>query len=147
MKKFGTVILGLILLVSIFSSCSTDSGIENSNTALYKTAIERYLNAYIKADLDTMLDSMDADGPLYPSPDAIENLRNTAEGSAIEGEIIVKELTVLEESSTKAKVKASIYMRLDISGNGDWQEDTSDTTLDLTLKNGTWRLYDVTEEN
>lgn len=147
MKKFVTAILGLILLASVFSSCSSDSGIKSDNTALYKNAIERYLYAYIKADLDTLLDSMDADGPLYPSPDVIENLRNTAESSAMEGEVIVKELTVLEESPNKTKVKASVYIRLDTSGNGDWQEDTRDTTFELTFKNGAWRLYDATEEN
>jgi hypothetical protein len=146
MKKLGVVILSLILLASVFSSCSSDSGTKSSNAELYKNAIERYLKAYIKADLDTLLDSLDADGPLYPSPDTIENLRNTANGSAVEGEVIVKELTVLEESSAKAKVKATVYMHLDMSGNGDWQEDTRDVIFDLTLKNGTWRLYDATEE-
>jgi hypothetical protein len=139
-----------MLFVLVFTSCSSNSGgtssVQNDNNALYKAAIERYFNAYIKADLDTLLDSLDPEGLLYPEPETIQNLRDTAESSAVEGEAVVKDITVLEESSVKAKVKATVYMRIDMSGSGDFQEDTSDVTFDLSFKDGTWRLYNATNE-
>ena len=113
------------------------------STMLYKAAIERYFNAYIQADTDTLLDSLDPDGPMYPQPAAIEQLRATASGNALQGEAVVKDITVVEESADKAQVEVTLYMRVDIYSNGNFREETSYPICELRLKDGKWRLFDV----
>ena len=148
MKKLLLIALGLMLFSLALPSCSSDTGsagIGADNTLLYKIAIERYINAYIRADLDTVLDSLDPDGPMYPDPEEIQHLQDTAAESSLEGEASVTDLTILEESSNRARVRVTIFMRLDLYGEGNFEEDTSEVTIELTLKDGKWRLYDATE--
>ncbi len=114
-----------------------------SNKASYVEAIERYFNAYMKADPDALLDSLDPDGPMYPSSSAIQQLRSTAKGNAVHGEATVKDASILSESSKKAVVKVSLFMRVDIYGDGNFREETSLTTCELRLSNGKWRLYNA----
>jgi hypothetical protein len=154
MKRFFAVTLSIMLLVSVLASCSSNTDIPGStisntavdNKVLYKVAIERYFNAYIKADLDTVLDSLDPDGPLYPGPDAIEQLRDTAGGSAVEGEAVIQDLTVLEESASSARVKATLFMRVDLNNTGNFQEETDYPICELRFKDGMWRLFNVETE-
>ena len=110
---------------------------------LYKVAIERYFNAYIKADVDTLLDSLHPDGPMHPQPAAIKQLRATASGNALPEEAVVKDITVVEESADKAQVKVTLFMRVDINKNGSFQEETSHPICELRLKAGKWRLFNV----
>jgi hypothetical protein len=113
------------------------------NEVLYKVAIERYFNSYIKADLDNLLDSLHPDGPMYPSPAAIEQLRATASSNALQGRAEVKDITVLEEGADRARVKVTLFMRVDVNGNGTFQEETSYPTCELRLKDGKWRLFNA----
>jgi hypothetical protein len=140
------LVLGLVFVTSLLCSCGgTPPGVTapsaTGGMAAYKTAIERYFNSYIQADVENLLDSMDPDGPLYPGPDAIEKLRSTAAGGAVPGSTEVTGISVIEESADSARVQATVFMRADLEGTGTFTEDTQDVVCELRLKDGTWRLY------
>ena len=97
----------------------------------------------MKADLDTLLDSLDPNGPMYPQPAAIKQLRSTASGNALQGSAVVKDLSVLEESPDKARVRVTLFMSVDIYSNGNFREETSHPTCELRLKDGKWRLFNM----
>jgi len=146
-KNLFSITLGLVLLTLIFTSCSLITGASTeSNEELYKAAIERYFNSIIQADTDSLLDSTDPLSYLYPSADVIEELRAEWKEYAAPGEAIVKELTTLEESATRATVKANLFIRADFDKNGEFDEITSNQTIELTYKNGVWRIFDRTVE-
>ncbi|OGN99771.1 MAG: hypothetical protein A2Y58_03950 [Chloroflexi bacterium RBG_13_51_52] len=151
MKNHIFVILSLVLILLVLPSCSSNgSSAENDyntdNSLLYKTALERYFNAYIQADLDALLDSLDPDGPLYPDPDDIQNLRDTAAGNSYEGKVVVSDISILEEGDGRARIKAKLYMAIDLYDNGQYQEQESYFIFELTLKGGKWRLNNAIEE-
>ena len=79
------------------------------NEQLYKIAIERYFNAYIKADLDTLLDALDPTGPMYPKPPAIKQLRETASNNALQGAATVREIKVIEESPNNKRERHDVH--------------------------------------
>ena len=147
MKRFFIIMLSLVLTALIFTSCSLITGASgNDNDTLYKAAIERYYNSIIQADIDVLLDSIDPLSSLYPSDDVIAQLRAVWKEYAVPGEAIVKELTTLEESATRALVKATIFARTDFDKNGEFEEETSNQIIELTYKNGTWRIFNGTVE-
>ncbi len=134
-------------LAMIFTSCSSITGGPSGNTKeLYKAAIERYYNSVIQADTDTFLDSIDPLSSLYPPPDVIETLRTNWEDSAALGEAVVQELTIIEESAARAKVKAKVLLRVDLEQDGEFNEDTIFPTFELTFKDGTWRIFSTKVE-
>jgi hypothetical protein len=108
---------------------------------LYKVAIERYFNAYIKADLDTLLDALDPAGPMYPKPPAIKQLRETVTSNALQGAATVREIKVIEQSSEKARVSVTMFMRVDVNRDGSFREETSHPTCELRLGEGKWRIF------
>jgi hypothetical protein len=107
----------------------------------YKVAIERYFNAYIKADLDTLLDALDPAGPMYPKPPAIKQLRETASNNALQGAATAKELQVIEQSAERARVSLTMFMRVDVNKDGHFREETSHPICELRLKEGKWRIF------
>ncbi len=111
---------------------------------VYKAIIERYFNAYMKADLDGLLASLHPGGPMYPKRAAIQQLRSTASGNALPGEAVVKSIEILEEGESKARVKATLFMRADIHKNGNFREETSHPTCELRKYDGQWRLFSAT---
>jgi hypothetical protein len=146
MKRFFIISSSLILSVLIFTSCATITGQgPENNEGLYKAAIERYYNAVLQVDVDTFLDSLDPLGPLYPNDTYIKQLRDKAVNGAYPGEVAVKELTVLEESDTRAKVKVTLFIRVDVDRSGNFYEDTFTPTFDLTCKDGVWRIFGGTK--
>lgn len=131
-----------MLLSLVLTSCSIiTGGAEGDNDELYKAAIERFYDALLKVDIDNFLDSLDPLGPLYPDAASIEELRAEAEKGAYAGEVVVKELTTLEESATRAKVKVTLFMSVDIDRSGKFYEETFSPTFDLTCKDGVWRVF------
>jgi hypothetical protein len=143
------LVLGLVVVVCLLCSCdsgapaNTQAGTATDNTAIYKAAIERYFNAYMQADVDTLLDSMDPDGPMYPAPDAIEQLRSTASGGAVPGTTEVTDISVIEESTDSARVQATVFVQADLDGTGTFTEETQEVIAELRLGDGTWRLYNA----
>lgn len=154
------IYFGLGILIYLLSACTVQPtslqasptflaetasaiSVPTDNTPLYKAAVERYFNAYIQADLDTLLDSLDPQGPMYPQPAAIEQLRASTSGNALQGEAVVKDLTVIEDSTDTARVNVTLYMRVDVNSNGNFQEETSAVICELRFKDGKWRLYNV----
>ena len=134
-------------MVLLFTSCSSITrGGSESNEELYKAAIERYFTSVIEADTDTFLDSIDPLSSIYPPPDAIADLRANWKDSAVPGEAVVQELTILEESATKAKVKVRLFLRVDLDENGEFDENTAFPTFELTFKDGIWRIFSVGAE-
>jgi len=146
MKKLIMITLSFILSVLIFTSCSSSINLptEEDDTLLYKDTIERYLNALIQADTDAFLDSLDPGGPLYPGPEAIEQLRDTASESALQGEAVVDNLSVIEKLTDRVQVRAEVFSRVDMYDTGDFEEETSYFTFELTFVNGKWLIYDFT---
>jgi hypothetical protein len=110
---------------------------------IYKVAIEHYFNAYIKADIDNLLDALHPDGPMYPQPAAINQLRSSANENALKGNAVAKDISIIEESIDKVRVKITLFMRVDVNNNGNFQEETAYPTCELRLKNGKWRLFKV----
>jgi len=127
----------------ILAETVTATSAPADNTPLYKAAVERYFNAYLQADLDSLLDSLDPQGPMYPQPAAIEQLRTSAGGNALQGEAVVKDLTVITDNTDTARVNVTISMRVDVNGNGNFQEETDVVICELRFKDGMWRLYNV----
>jgi len=147
MKRLILINLCFILFALVFTSCSVVTGASgNDNDTLYKAAIERYFNSIIHADIEILLDSTDPLSYLYPGPDVIEELRATWKEYAAPGETVVKELTILEESATRALVKANLFIRADFENIGEFDEITSIQTIELTYKNGVWRIFNRTIE-
>ena len=143
MKKLFTITLGLVLMTLVFTSCSLITGASTeSNEGLYKAAIERYFNSVIQADTDTFLDSLDPLGPAYPDAATIEQLRADANENGLPGEAVVKNITVIEESATRATVKVTLFLSVDFDRNGEFDEETYYPTFELTFKNGVWRIFD-----
>ncbi|OGN97087.1 MAG: hypothetical protein A2Y89_05885 [Chloroflexi bacterium RBG_13_51_18] len=144
MKKVLNITLCFILFALVFTSCSTVTGgsSENNDEELYAAAIERYFNSVLQADLDTFLDSLDPLGRLYPAPEAIEQLRESASESALPGEAYVEEITTVEESTSRAIVDVALFMRIDFDKNGEFYEETANLTFELTFKDGVWRIFD-----
>ena len=148
MKKLLIVALSLTLFILVLPSCSSCTSTEGNssnidNSLVYKATIERYMNAYIRADLDTVLDSLDPDGPMYPSPGEIQEFQDTAAESSLEGEASITDITILEESSDHARVQVTVYMKIDLYGGGNYEEDTTEGIFELTLKDGNWRIYNA----
>ena len=114
------------------------------NRTVYKDAIERYFNAYMKADIDGLLASLHPEGPMYPEPAAIQQLRNTASGNALPGEAVVKQIEILEEGEAEARVRVSLLMRVDIGNSGNFREETSHLTCELRKHYEEWRLFNTT---
>jgi hypothetical protein len=135
-----------IILLTVFAAAipmplSTALGQSGENDKTYKSAVERYFNAYMKADLDTLLDSLDPAGPMYPKPAAIAQLRATAAGNAVPGEAAVKQLTVVEPNNQKAIVKMTMVIRADLNRTGNYQTETSHPTCELRSNGGKWRIF------
>jgi hypothetical protein len=147
MKTKLTLLLCLCLILAACAPGAVTSAPSVSPTpdlkAVYTAAIERYFNAYIQADLDALLDSMDPAGPLYPDAAAIEQLRATAGQNALEGEALVTALTVLEESADAASVQATLAIRVDVAGDGNFEEQTGNLTCELKFSDGKWRIYNM----
>lgn len=147
------VVFALAALIVLLSACAVKSGSSPAapsatattpdNSSLYKAAIERYFNAYIQADVDTLLDALDPNGPLYPAPEAIAQLRATASTNALQGEAVVQDITIDEESADKALVTVTLYMRVDLQSDGNFQEDTGTISCDLRFIDGKWRIYNM----
>jgi hypothetical protein len=147
MKRFFITSLGLILSALVFTSCSSITGASaESNEELYKAAIERYYNSIFHYDVDALLDSLDPIGLIYPDAATIEELRATTNETALHGEALVKDLTILEESATRAKVKVTLFLSVDFDNNGEFDEETYYPTFELTFKDGIWRIFNVTVE-
>jgi hypothetical protein len=113
---------------------------------LYKAAIERYFNAYMKADLDVLLDALDPAGPMYPKPPAIEQLRQTAKGNALQGSATASEIKILEQSPQKARVAFKMFIRVDINSDGHFREETSHPTCELRRTGGKWRIFNCSHD-
>jgi hypothetical protein len=143
---FVTLVITLILLVLPSCSPAAENDYGSDNSLLYETLLERYFNAYIKADLDTLLDCLDPDGPLYPEPEAIQNLRDSAAGSAVKGQADASDIDILDEGDGRARVKAEIFLSIDPNNNGEYVNQVSTFIFEFTVKNGKLRLFDATEE-
>jgi hypothetical protein len=151
--RYRIVIIALAALIVLLSACAVKSASPSAapsatattpdNSSLYKAAIERYFNAYIQADVDTLLDALDPNGPLYPAPEAIAQLRATASTNALQGEAVVQDITIDEESADKALVTVTLYMRVDLQSDGNFQEDTGTISCELRFIDGKWRIYNM----
>ena len=146
MKRVFITILSLVLIALIFTSCSTITGALDNNEASYKEVIERFFNSSIQANVDDFLDSIDPSSPLYPSAEDIEYLRSIADEVAVPGEVVVRNLTVLEERTDEARVKAELSLRVDPYKTGEFQQQTGNLTFNLTLIDGKWRIFDYMPE-
>jgi len=113
---------------------------------VYKDVIESYSNAYMKADLAALLASLHPDGPMYPKPAAINQLRSSATGNALQGEAVVKTIDVLEQNDSRARVRVTLFMRADIYRHGNFREETSHPTCELRKHEGSWRLFNATTQ-
>jgi hypothetical protein len=140
MKKIIIITLCFVFIISGCTSSASDA------SAPYKEVIEQHLNALIQADTDAYLGSLDPNGPFYPGPEAIQELRDTESESAFNGEARVEKLSVIEESTNRAQVRATIFTRFDLLDTGEFKENTSDFLFELTLVDGKWLIYSYTPE-
>lgn len=132
-------------MVLLFTSCSSiTGGSSGSNEEQYKATIERYYTSIMNSDIDTFLDCLDPLGPMYPDAATIEQLRAESANNSLPGEAIVKKITILEESGTRAKVKVMLFMSIDFDRDGKFDEETFYPTFDLTFKDGVWRVFNGT---
>lgn len=140
MKRVVAVILCLMMLIPVFTACSSNNVASNSqNTSeIYKTTIDDYYQAYVNADIDAMLKLIDPAGPLYPDESAIQQYRNNPDANKIDGEIKVDSLTILSENISTAKVQVVLYMHA-----GSY-ENSLNGTFELSFKNGVWLIFSAT---
>jgi hypothetical protein len=143
MKKIIIITLCFVFIISGCISCSSGT---SDASALYKEVIEQHLNALIQSDTDAYLSSLDPNGPFYPGPEAIQELRDTESEVTLIGEASVENLSVIEESANRAQVRATIFTRFDLHNTGEFTENTADFLFELTLVNGKWLIYSYTPD-
>lgn len=131
--------------MAALSACSTTPAASPTpdNKALYSAAIERYYDAYIHADVDELLDSLDKTSPAYPDDNTIEELRTTAADNVLAGTTTVTALNIDYEAAAAATVTASVTLQVDVAKDGNFIEQSGDITVELRLNEGVWRIYNM----
>jgi len=140
MKRVVAVNLCLMMLIPVFTACSSNNGASNSqNTSeIYKTTIDEYYQAYVNADIDGMLNILDPAGPLYPAKSTIQQWRDNPDAYKVDGEIRVDSLAIISENISRAKVQVVLYMHA-----GSY-ENSINSTFELSFKDGAWLIFDAT---
>jgi hypothetical protein len=145
MKRVVAVILGLMMLIPMFTACSSNANGNDSSqntSAIYETTIEEYYQAFMNGDIDTMLKFLDPTGPLYPTESSIQQLRDNPDANKVEGEVRVDSLTILSENASRAKVRVLLYLRVDLEGGVSY-ENSVNGTWEFSYRDGDWLIFNA----
>ncbi len=61
--------------------------------------------------------------------------------NALDGLATVKDITVLRQSTERADVQMTMFMRVDIDKDGRYREETSNLTCELHFRYDKWRIF------
>ena len=105
-----------------------------------RAAIESYYNAFLNADVDALVDALHPEGPMYPAPTMIDELRATADETTLDGTATIKDYRVIASRENEATVWVAMSISADLAGDGRLSRDEQTALCDMRKLEGHWKL-------